>query len=213
MKTDDLILLLASDTVAVQPRAWRQRYALALTAGVIGAVLMMFALLGVRSDIAVVAQIPAFWVKFAFPGALAAAALLAASRLSRPGVALGHVGLGLAVPLLVIWLLGAIELVGATPAQRDVLFFGNTWASCPLYVALLSVPAFIALLWVMKTLAPTQLALAGAAAGLLAGAVGAMAYALYCPESGASFLGVWYVIGMLIPTTLGAILGPRLLRW
>jgi hypothetical protein len=81
------------------------------------------------------------------------------------------------------------------------------------YVALLSIPTFIAMLWVMKTLAPTQLARAGAAAGLVAGAVGAMAYALYCPESGASFLGVWYVIGMLIPATLGAAIGPRVLRW
>ncbi len=213
MKTNDLILLLTSDTVAVQPRVWRQRYALALTAGVIGAVLMMFAMLGVRSDIAVVAQIPAFWVKFAFPGALAAAALLAASRLSRPGVALDRVGLWLAAPLLLVWLLGVYELVGATPDQRDMLIWGETWATCPVYVSLLSMPAFIAMLWAMKTLAPTQLAWAGAAAGLVAGAVGAMAYALYCPESGAPFLGIWYVIGMLIPTTLGAILGPRLLRW
>jgi hypothetical protein len=213
MKTDDLILLLASDTVALQPRVWRRRYALALAAGIIGAVLLMFAMLGVRCDIAVVAQIPAFWVKFAFPGALAAAALMTASRLSRPGVPLGLAAWLIPVPLLAIWTLGIVELTGAAPAQRDVLFWGGTWATCPVYVALLSVPTFIAMLWVMKTLAPTQLARAGAAAGLVAGAVGAMAYALYCPESGASFLGVWYVIGMLIPTTLGAAIGPRVLRW
>ncbi len=213
MKTDDLILLLASDTVAVEPRVWRRRYALALGAGVIGAVLLMLAMLGVRPDIAVVMQIPAFWMKFAFPGALATVALLAASRLSRPGVPLGAVAWAIPVPVLVIWLLGVIELSGATPEQRDMLFWGTTWATCPVYVALLSVPAFIVLLWVMKTLAPTRLALAGAAAGLLAGAVGAAAYALYCPESGASFLGVWYVLGMMIPTVLGAIIGPRLLRW
>jgi hypothetical protein len=28
-----------------------------------------------------------------------------------------------------------------------------------------------------------------------------------------SFLGLWYVIGMLIPAAAGALLGPRLLRW
>lgn len=213
MKTDDLILMLASDAGPVVPRVWRQRYALALGAGVIGAVLLMVALLGPRSDLAVVAQIPKFWVKFAFPGALAAGVLLAAVRLSRPGVPLGFAWLAIAAPLLAIWLMGAIELSGATPVQRSVLFWGTTWATCPFYVALLSVPAFIALLWVMKTLAPTRLALAGAMAGWLAGAVGAAAYALYCPESGASFLGVWYVIGMLIPAALGALIGPRLLRW
>jgi len=213
MKTDDLIQLLASDTAAVQPRVWRQRYALALGAGVIGALLLMVGMLGVRPDIAVVAQIPAFWVKFAFPGAVAAGVLLVAMRLSRPGVPLGLAPWVIPVPVLALWLLGVIELAGATPEQREVLFWGTTWATCPVYVALLSVPAFIALLWVMKSLAPTRLALAGAMAGLLAGTVGAATYALYCPESGASFLGVWYLIGMLVPTALGAIMGPRVLRW
>jgi hypothetical protein len=27
------------------------------------------------------------------------------------------------------------------------------------------------------------------------------------------FVAVWYVAGMMIPTALGALLGPRLLRW
>ena len=43
-------------------------------------------------------------------------------------------------------------------------------------------PVFVATLWAMKGLAPTRLALAGAAAGLLAGAVGAVVYTLHCPE-------------------------------
>lgn len=213
MKTDELITMLASGAGAVEPRVWRTRYALALAAGVIGALLLMAVFLGARPDLAVVARIPAFWVKFAFPGALAAAVLLATVRLSRPGVPPGFAWLGIAAPLLAIWLLGAVEITGAAPDQRAALFWGKTWATCPFYVALLSVPAFIALLWVMKSLAPTRLALAGASAGFLAGTVGAAAYALYCPESGASFLGVWYVLGMLIPATLGAVIGPRLLRW
>ena len=65
----------------------------------------------------------------------------------------------------------------------------------------------------MKGLAPTRLALAGAAAGLLAGAGGALIYALHCPEMAAPFLAIWYLLGMLIPTAVGALLGPRLLRW
>jgi hypothetical protein len=27
------------------------------------------------------------------------------------------------------------------------------------------------------------------------------------------FWGVWYVLGMLVPTVLGGLLGPRVLRW
>ncbi|MDH1161872.1 DUF1109 domain-containing protein, partial [Pseudomonas otitidis] len=35
----------------------------------------------------------------------------------------------------------------------------------------------------------------------------------HCPEMGVPFWGVWYLLGMLLPTVLGAVLGPRLLRW
>jgi hypothetical protein len=43
--------------------------------------------------------------------------------------------------------------------------------------------------------------------------VGALAYTFHCPELAASFLGVWYVLGMLIPAVAGAWLGPWWLRW
>lgn len=49
--------------------------------------------------------------------------------------------------------------------------------------------------------------------GLLASGVGAAVYALHCPEMEAPFLGVWYLLGMLISTALGAVIGPKLLRW
>jgi hypothetical protein len=75
------------------------------------------------------------------------------------------------------------------------------------------VPAFVAVLWAMKGLAPTRLRLAGAGAGLLAGALGALVYTLHCPELAAPFLGVWYVLGILIPAAFGAVVGPRVLRW
>jgi hypothetical protein len=213
MNTDDLIQLLASDTVTGRPRVWRRRYALALGAGLIGAIALMLMILGLRPDLGTAVLLPMFWVKFAFPVALVAGALLATVRLSRPGVPLGRVAAAIAAPVLAIWVLAVIALLGASPAERSALIWGDTWTTCPANVTMLSMPAFIALFWVMKTLAPTQLRLAGAAAGLLAGALGAAVYALHCPEMGAPFLGIWYVIGMLIPATLGALIGPRLLRW
>jgi hypothetical protein len=68
-------------------------------------------------------------------------------------------------------------------------------------------------MWAMRELAPTRLRLAGAGTGLLAGSLGALVYSLHCPESAAPFIAFWYLLGMLIPTALGALLGPRLLRW
>lgn len=213
MRTDELISMLAQGAEAVEPHALRRRYAIALGWGGFGATLLMAIMLGVRPDLAEAAQLPMFWVKLAFPAALLAAALPAVLRLSRPGALLGRVPSALAAPVLAIWLLAAVVLLGAAPGARGQLIFGETWASCPLNVALLSMPVLIALLWAMQGLAPTRPALAGAAAGLLSGAMGAVVYALHCPEMAAPFLGIWYLLGMLIPTALGALLGPRLLRW
>jgi len=213
MKTDDLISMLARGADPVEPHAMRRRYAAALGWGAFGATLLMAVFLGVRPDLADAALQAVFWVKLAFPAALLGGALLAALRLSRPGVRLGGAAAAIAAPVLAMWLLSGAVLLGAPPAERAQMVFGETWASCPFTIALLSAPLFAALLWAMKGLAPTRLALAGGTAGLLSGATGALIYALHCTEMAPPFLGIWYLLGMLIPAALGALLGPRVLRW
>lgn len=213
MRTDDLVTMLATGAGAVPPNQAARRYATAVGWGALGAVLLMATLLGVRPDLATAVLLPMFWVKLAFVACLAAAGLLAALRLSRPGAPLAWVPGALAAPVLAIWLLAAAVLTRADAAQRAGLFFGDTWNSCPFLVALLSTPVFVAVVWAMKGLAPTRLRLAGAAAGLLSAGVGALVYSLHCPELGAPFIGSWYLLGMLTPTAAGALLGPRLLRW
>jgi hypothetical protein len=213
MKTDELISVLACGAEAVEPHVLRRRYAIALGWGAFGTTLLMAILLGVRPDLAEATWLPMFWVKLAFPAALLAGALLAVLRLSSPGVRLGRVPAMVAAPVLAMWLLAGVVLLGAAPGEHDELVLGQSAASCPFTIALLSVPLFVAALWAMRGLAPTRLILAGAAAGLLAGSGGALLYALYCPEMAAPFIVIWYLLGMLIPTALGAMLGPYLLRW
>ena len=121
--------------------------------------------------------------------------------------------MALAVPVAAIWSLAIYALMAAAPGERTALLLGKTWAVCPFLIAMLSVPGFIAACGAMRGLAPTRPALAGAAAGLLAGAVATAVYALHCPEMAAPFLATWYLLGMLIPTAIGAALGPHLLRW
>jgi hypothetical protein len=213
MKTDELVTMLATGADPVPPHVARRRYALAIGAGALGATTLMFTLLGVRPDMAARALLPMFWGKLAFVAWLATVGSVALARVSRPGVPLGWVPAGLAAPVLGLWLLAAFILIGAESGQRSELIFGQTWISCPLLVALHSVPVFVAVVWAMKGLAPTRLRLAGAAAGFASGSVGALAYSLHCPELSAPFLGIWYLLGILIPTAVGALLGPRLLRW
>jgi len=213
VKTEDLVTLLATGADPVAPHAARRRYAIALGLGALGAVAVMIALLGLRPDIAARALLPMFWVKLAFVAWLAAVGVVALTRVSRPGVALGWVPAGLALPVLGIWLLATVSLAGAESGQRSELLFGQTWSSCPLLVALHSLPVFVAVVWAMQGLAPTRLRLAGAAAGFASGSVGALAYSLHCPELSAPFVATWYLLGILIPLATGALLGPRLLRW
>ena len=213
MKTDDLITMLASGADAVEQHALQRRYSLALGWSLSFTMLLMLILLGVRPDIAEAVHLTMFWMKLAFPSLLLIGALLATVRLSRPGVRLGQVPIAIAGPVIAVWLLSALVLINAAPEDQHQLIFGGTWASCPITIAALSVPLFCALIWAMRGFAPTRPALAGAAAGLLAGAGGALVYALHCPEMAAPFLGVWYVLGMAIPAAIGAVLGPWTLRW
>jgi hypothetical protein len=213
MKTDDLIAMLATGGGATVAGAPRRRFTHALGWGGFGALLLMAVLLGVRSDLPRMALEPMFWTKLAYCTALAAAALALATQMARPGARAVCVAAALAVPLLAMWLLAAIALSGAAGSEREALVFGATWRACLFNIALLSLPLLAALLWAMKGLAPTRLALAGAAAGLLSGSAAALIYSLHCPELGAPFLGIWYPLGMLMPAAAGAIAGPRLLRW
>jgi len=75
------------------------------------------------------------------------------------------------------------------------------------------VPAFVAVFWAIRGLAPTRLRLAGAAGGMLAGTIATMAYAFHCPEMSVAFLGRLVLLGMVLATLIGALLGPRFLRW
>lgn len=213
MRTEDLVAWLAMDAQPVSRRAQARRFVVTLALGAGVALLMMLVLLGPRPDLGQAATLPMFWLKLAFPACLVLAAALVAQRLGHPGMRLGRLAIGVVAPVAVIWLMSAFILINAAPDGRSALIWGATWKECPLSIAALSVPALLAAFWAMRQLAPTRVRLAGAAAGLFAGAAGALVYALHCPEMEAPFLGVWYVVGMLIPTAAGAMLGPRWLRW
>ncbi|QKL01835.1 DUF1109 family protein [Pseudomonas sp. NY5710] len=213
MKTNELIDLLSAGETAVDRHLAGKRFAIALLAGGLGASLLMAVIFGVRPDLAEVASSPLLWAKIALPASLATLALWLSSRLARPGVH-GGVAWGLLVmPVLLVWVGAAVELASVAPDARAELILGKTWRTCALNIALLSVPTFAGVVWALRGLAPTRLRVTGAVGGLLAGATATLAYCLHCPEMGIPFWGVWYLLGMMLPTIMGALLGPRLLRW
>lgn len=213
MKTEELIALLAREPLRVDRHGGAQRFALALPCGLVGALLLMAAVFGIRPDLAVAASHPAFWAKLGFAACLAAGAGQATWRLASPGRRVGSAAIAIGAPVALLWL-AAIAALWAAPAElRLPLLLGRSWHSCPFNIALLSIPTFASVFWAMRGLAPTRLRAAGAAGGLLAGALATMAYCMHCPEMAVPFWAVWYVLGLALPTLFGAVLGPRLLRW
>jgi hypothetical protein len=213
MKTDELVSLLAADHRTVARGVPSRRLAWAVLSGLAGAAVLMAATIGVNPDIGAVISLPMFWIRLALALCLACAALLLTARLSVPGVAPGKAWIGVAAPVLAAWFAAIVLVSTANPVARLPLLLGHSWRICPFIIAALSIPGFITVFWAIKGLAPTRLRLSGATGGLLAGALGAIAYCLHCPEMAVSFWSVWYLLGMVIPTVAGALLGPRLLRW
>lgn len=213
MKTDDLIAMLATGTAPVPQRATSRRLSAALLIGLPLSFACMLLVYGVRRDLVQVMSLPMFWVRLAFPVCMVVAGFVIVQRLARPGARVHLAWLGLVLPVLVIWSMALMMLASAPAEQRPALVMGQTWRTCTMNIAFISVPVFAAMLVALKGLAPTRPALAGAAAGAMAGAAGAAVYALHCQELAAPFLAVWYVIGIAVPATAGALLGPKLLRW
>ena len=213
MKTDDLIGMLATGIEPVPRRAATRRLAWALAAGLPLAVAIMLAGYGPRRDLVQAMFWPMLWVKILFPAFIAWGGFLMAQRLARPGVRVGLSWLLLAVPVLVVWTMALQSWFFQPAGERMPLVMGQTWRTCAMSIAMISTPTFVAGFVALKGLAPTRPAWAGAAVGALAGGAGAAVYALHCPELAAPFLAVWYVAGILILVALGALLGPRVLRW
>lgn len=213
MRTDNLVSMLATGAGAVDAKAVPRRTLLAVGSGTLIATVLLVAMLDLNPALARHALLPMFWVREAFCAALATGGLIAALRLARPGAPVAGLRPWLLAPLLALWVLAAAVLLAADPGERAALVLGISWSECSYSIALLSIPVFIAVVSAMRSLAPTRLRLAGAAAGLASGATAAFVYTLHCPELEAPFIAVWYVLGMLIPTMLGACVGPRLLRW
>jgi hypothetical protein len=213
MKTDELINMLANHAPPVDRQIVTRRFGTALVIGLALALLVLLTVFGIRPDIGQVAATPLFWAKLALPASLLAGALLVTTRLARPGAPVGNGWVTVAAPVVAVWLAALGLLFSVSANNRWALIFGETWRVCPVNIALLSIPAFVCVFWAIRGFAPTRLRLAGAAGGLLAGSMATLAYSLHCPEMSVAFWAVWYVLGMLIPTAVGALLGPRLLRW
>lgn len=213
MTSEDLIDQLSANLRPVRRHALGQRLGLGLAVGALGSLLALALLNGFRPDLWLAMHGPSFWMKWGYTASLGVCALAATAKLARPDSrANGWLWLAL-VPIAGLALMSVAELARAPSEHWLAMWLGESWKICSSLVFVYSLPIFGGLLWSFRRMAPTQLRLAGATAGLAAGAWGATIYCLHCPEVSAIFVLTWYTLGIALAALFGALAGPRLLRW
>ena len=212
MKTDQLIALLSEDLAPARRGVVLGWLLLGLTGGGMLAVLAMMMTLKPRPDLALAMAGGPFWMKITYTAALAVLGLVIVQRQARAGAACRTPIMALAAPVVALIVLAAVQL-SAYQADSAALLMGQTWTVCPWAILALAVPVYAGLLLALRQLAPTRLPLAGAAAGLVAGAVAATIYGFHCPETAAPFILVWYSLGIVLAAGLGSLIGRWALRW
>ncbi len=213
MKTNDLIAMLATEASTTTTVSPLRRCVQATAAGVAISLALVLTLWGLNPELNALAHTPAFWVKVVWLAIMCVFAAPVVMHLARPGVAAGKGVWGIAAALVGMALLALMQVAAVDADAGIQLMLGGSWEVCSASIAALSVPLLAALLWMLRGMAPTRPALAGASAGLMAGAMASLVYSLHCTETAYAFVAVWYVAGIAVMTGVGALLGSRLLRW
>jgi hypothetical protein len=213
MQTDDLIATLAADTAPVRKQMVWMRWGLAILLALAVSGVVMTLGWGVRPDIHQAMRTTPFWMKAGYTLALGAAGLLIVERAGRPGVPLGWGPAIAGAALVAIVALGAHELMNMPMGAWRADMMGHSAHVCPWRILAISAPVFVIAMLTLRWMAPTRPALAGAAAGLLAGGLGATVYGLHCQETAAAFTALWYTLGMALWPAIGALIGRWALRW
>jgi hypothetical protein len=211
MKTDDLIDLLARGAGPAPRALAARRLAPAAGLGVAASALLAVGLFGpIPADMY---GSPAPWIKLTYAVCLAIAAAWLTARLARPVARLVAPLRAVLAVFAVMGAVGLATLFGADPGDRATALLGQSWSTCSWSVLALSMPGLACALWAVRGMAPTRPVAAGFAAGLFAGALGALGYALSCLEVSPAFVALWYTLGIGMSGVVGALLGPLVLRW
>jgi hypothetical protein len=210
MRTDDLIAALARDPRPALPPT-RSLLGRALLIGAPLSLVGLLGTLGIRED--AWEAMAEGW--FALKLLLAVLITLAAWHVARAAAAPGATWPRRlpTLALLALALAVAADLAINGSAGWSERLVGDNPLQCLVVLPLLALPVLAALLIALRDAAPPSPALAGSAAGLLAGGVAAAVYGLHCIDDSPLFMGTWYVAAIAITCLAGAAIGQRLLKW
>jgi hypothetical protein len=211
VKTNDLISLLAQDAPVRKPLG--RMLALALAIGVVVSATLLLSTVGIRPDMASALETPRVLFKIVVTLALAIAACNLVFRIGRPGapVKLSAWSLLVAPVALAAAIAGELTIVPEDAWKANMM--GHHAAFCVFFIPVLALAPMAGFLLALKNGAPESPSLAGAVAGLAAGAIAAAIYAWHCPDDSPLFVAAWYSLAVALVAAVGAALGGRALRW
>jgi hypothetical protein len=212
VKTADLIRALAADS-EVHPMPPGRALALALIPGVAIALGLHFAVLGLRPHLLALLGEPRLLFKLCLTFLLAALSGALVSRIARPGAGNRRITLLLVIVPALLAAANLAELLAVPAAEWGQRLVGANAIFCLESIPFLAAAPLVAALLALRQGAPEHPAIAGAAAGLFAGAIGAALYATHCPDDSPLFVAAWYTLAIGFVAAIGAAAGRRLLRW
>ncbi|MEJ0094448.1 MAG: NrsF family protein [Methylocella sp.] len=211
MKTADLIRALSADKV-VSPSP-RRALALALTPGVAIALCFYFGIVGLRPHFLTLLGEPRLLFKVCLTALFVALSAMLVLRVARPGADAQSPARLMAIAPALLAIAVVAELFAVPAAHWSHQMIGSNSMFCMKTIPFLALAPLVGILIALRNGAPERPALAGAVAGLFAGAIGALLYATHCPDDSPLFVAVWYSLAIAIVTAIGAAVGSRLLRW
>jgi hypothetical protein len=211
METDHLIELLAQDSSTA--RSFRPVLITAVFYGIVIAATVFFTSIGFRPDIFEAVKSGRFLFKCVVTITLAVSAAVTALRLGRPSESLGRKGLALAVAPALMIVAALVELLIVPESRWMPRLIGHKSRFCLTLIPFLSVGPLACLLIALRQGAPSNPGLAGAVAGLAASGIAATLYAANCTDDSPLFVITWYPIAILTVTSVGYLMGQKLLRW
>ncbi len=118
MQTDDLIAHLTGGLEPVRRTEVMRILTTGLLAGMLGSALLMEVTIGIRHDIVDAMGGGAFWLKFVYTFVIAALGLKLVERVGRPGTDATVPALLIAIPVLVLMAMMAMQMMPAGDASR-----------------------------------------------------------------------------------------------
>ena len=172
-------------------------------AGALTGVLMILAWLDLRPDLSVAVFQPFFWIKAAYPAAVAVLALVSATWIARCRTS-GLLALAGAAALASAMLIAAaVQASAMAPGALKALYWPNA-AICVGNVLVIAAPMLALAMAGLRDIDLEQPALTGFACGLFCGGVAATVDGLHCWQETYAFVGPWFTLAMLLSGAAGA---------